>query len=381
MADLLPLRQRVRDFVEERIKPVIGDYEAREETPWHLVDEMRSLGLFGMLIPAEWGGLGLSLRDYAVLLGEIERGCGSFRSMLSIQNSLVGLTLLAHGTDEQKRRYLAPAARGEILVSFGLSEPDAGSNPAEMSTQATRVVDGWRLNGRKMWIGNGARAGLLLIFARTGTTANGAPAITAFLVEPGAGVRTEVMKGKMGLRAALPSHIFLEDAFVADENVLGPIGGGMRIALYSLDHGRLSAAAAGCAVCDVALELSLQYAQRRRQFGKPIAGHQLVQELLADIHVDAQAARGLLERVIGLKEAGQPFSEAAATAKLFASEAANRCASRAVQVHGGRGYLEETGLPRLVRDARILTLYEGTSQILKLVLGRQLTGVSAFGGA
>ena len=375
MSDVATLRQRVRAFVEERVKPVIVDYEAREETPWELVDEMRALGLFGMLIPAEWGGLGLSLHDYAALMGEIERGCGSFRSMLSIQNSLVGLTLLAHANEAQKQRYLPRLARGEILVSFGLSEPDAGSNPAEMSTTATRVDGGWRLNGRKMWIGNAARAGLMLIFARAEIEK---PAITAFLVEPGEGVRTEIMKGKMGLRAALPSHIFLEEAFVPDENVLGPVGGGLRIALYSLDHGRLSAAAAGCAVCDVAVELSLAYAGTRRQFGKPIAGHQLVQELLADIHVDAQAARGLLERAITLKEANLPFSEAAATAKLFSSEAANRCASRAVQIHGGRGYLEETGLPRLVRDARILTLYEGTSQILKLVLGRHLTGVSAF---
>ncbi len=375
MSDFVTLRQSVRDLVEEKVKPVIADYEAREETPWDLVAAMRDIGLFGMLIPKEWGGLGLSLRDYAALMGEIERGCGSFRSMLSIQNSLVGLTLLAHGTEAQKQRYLHRLARGEILVSFGLSEPEAGSNPAEMSTTATRVDGGWRLNGRKMWIGNAARAGLMLIFARTDMER---PAITAFLVEPGDGVRTEIMKGKMGLRAALPSHIYMDDVFVADENILGPVGNGMRIALYSLDHGRLSAAAAGCAVCDVALELSLAYAAARRQFGKPIAGHQLVQELLADLHVDAQAARGLLERAITLKEADLPFSEAAATAKLFSSEAANRCASRAVQIHGGRGYLEETGLPRLVRDARILTLYEGTSQILKLVLGRHLTGLSAF---
>lgn len=375
MSDFVTLRQSVRDLVEEKVKPVIADYEAREETPWDLVAVMRDIGLFGMLIPKEWGGLGLSLRDYAALMGEIERGCGSFRSMLSIQNSLVGLTLLAHGTEAQKQRYLHRLAHGEILVSFGLSEPEAGSNPAEMSTTATRVDGGWRLNGRKMWIGNAARAGLMLIFARTDMER---PAVTAFLVEPGDGVRTEIMKGKMGLRAALPSHIYMDDVFVADENVLGPVGNGMRIALYSLDHGRLSAAAAGCAVCDVALELSLAYASKRRQFGKFIAGHQLVQEMLADIHVDAQAARGLLERAISLKEADLPFSEAAATAKLFSSEAANRCASRAVQIHGGRGYLEESGLPRLVRDARILTLYEGTSQILKLVLGRHLTGLSAF---
>lgn len=375
MSDFVTLRQSVRDLVEEKVKPVIADYEAREETPWDLVAVMRDIGLFGMLIPKEWGGLGLSLSDYAALMGEIERGCGSFRSMLSIQNSLVGLTLLAHGTEAQKQRYLHRLAHGEILVSFGLSEPEAGSNPAEMSTTATRVDGGWRLNGRKMWIGNAARAGLMLIFARTDMER---PAVTAFLVEPGDGVRTEIMKGKMGLRAALPSHIYMDDVFVADENVLGPVGNGMRIALYSLDHGRLSAAAAGCAVCDVALELSLAYASKRRQFGKFIAGHQLVQEMLADIHVDAQAARGLLERAISLKEADLPFSEAAATAKLFSSEAANRCASRAVQIHGGRGYLEESGLPRLVRDARILTLYEGTSQILKLVLGRHLTGLSAF---
>lgn len=377
MPDFAQLRQQVRDFIDTEVKPVIAGFEAREETPWHLVDRMRELGLFGMLIPVEWGGLGLGLRDYAALMGEIERGCGSFRSMLSIQNSLVGLTLLGHGSDDQKRRYLPQLARGEMLVSFGLSEPEAGSNPAEMTTTAVRVDGGWRLSGRKMWIGNAARAGLMMIFART-DGADRPGVITAFLVEPGPGVTTEIMTGKMGLRTALPSHIFLEDAFVADANVLGLVGGGMRIALYSLDHGRLSAAAAGCAVCDVALELSLAYAGSRRQFGKAIAGHQLVQELLADIHVDAQAARGLLERAIALKEAGQPFSEAAATAKLFASEAANRCAARAVQVHGGRGYLEETGLPRLVRDARILTLYEGTSQILKLILGRHLTGVNAF---
>ena len=183
MSDFATLRQAVRAFFEGQVKPVIAEYEAREETPWQLVDQMRVLGLFGMLIPPEWGGLGLSLREYATLMGEIERGCGSFRSMLSIQNSLVGLTLLAHGTEDQKRRYLVPAASGEILVSFGLSEPDAGSNPAEMTTSAARVDGGWRLNGRKIWTSNAARAGVMLIFARTGSgSERRGPEITAFLV-------------------------------------------------------------------------------------------------------------------------------------------------------------------------------------------------------
>ncbi len=383
MTDLTTLLEHVREFVDQRVLPEIGQWEQREETPRALVAEMGRLGLFGMLIPDTQGGLGLSYRQYARVMYEIERGCGSFRSMLSIQNSLVASALRHFGTPEQQARYLPRMARGEILAAFALSEAGAGSNPAELRTQA----DGLRLTGEKMWIGNAGLAGVMLVFAREAedggreadpSSVLGSPSgITCFLVEGGAaGLDIEPVKGKLGLRAANPCRIRLEG--VAAASVLGERGRGMKVALYALDRGRLSAAIAGQSVSELAFAYSLAYAQRREQFGKPIAGHQLVQELLVDMHQDVLAGRGLVERALQAEEAGGVFTEEAASAKLFTSEAANRNAFRAIQVHGGQGFLEDNHVARLYRDARILTLYEGTSQILKLIVGRQLTGYSAF---
>jgi butyryl-CoA dehydrogenase len=390
MIDLDRLLQQVRSFVDQRVLPEIGPWEQREETPRALVAEMGRLGLFGMLIPEAHGGLGLSYRQYARVMHEIERGCGSFRSMLSIQNSLVASALRHFGTPEQQALYLPRMARGEVLAAFALSEASAGSNPAELRTQA----DGLRLTGEKMWIGNAGLAGVMLVFARElehggRSQEDGGPEtdpssvlrpvspITCFLVEGGAaGLNIEPVKGKLGLRAANPCQIRLEGVEAA--GVLGERGRGMKVALYALDRGRLSAAIAGQSVSELAFAYSLAYAQTREQFGKPIAGHQLVQELLVDMHQDVLAGRGLVERALQAEEAGSVFTEEAASAKLFTSEAANRNAYRAIQVHGGQGFLEDNHVARLYRDARILPLYEGTSQILKLIVGRQLTGHSAF---
>jgi butyryl-CoA dehydrogenase len=335
MIDLDRLLQQVRSFVDQRVLPEIGQWEQREETPRALVAEMGRLGLFGMLIAEAHGGLGLSYRQYARVMHEIERGCGSFRSMLSIQNSLVASALRHFGTPEQQACYLPRMARGEILAAFALSEASAGSDPAELRTQA----DGLRLTGEKMWIGNAGLAGVMLVFAREledgGREADPSSVrrppspITCFLVEGGsAGLGIEPVKGKLGLRAANPCRIHLDG--VAAAGVLGERGRGMKVALYALDRGRLSAAIAGQSVSELAFAYSLAYAQTREQFGKPIAGHQLVQELLVDMHQDVLAGRGLVERALQAEEAGAVFTEEAASAKLFTSEAANRNAYRAI---------------------------------------------------
>ncbi|MER3450968.1 MAG: acyl-CoA dehydrogenase [Thermus sp.] len=371
------LKALARSFIEKEVRERLPEYEAKEEFPWPLVRRMAELGFLGVVVPEAYGGVGLGYGPYLALLEEMG-AYASLRSVLSVQQSLVATPILTYGTEAQKRAYLPRLARGEILGAYALTEPGSGSDAASLRTRAQRVEGGYLISGQKTFISHGNVAELFLVFAKT-EPEKGAQGITAFLVERKDGVRSTPLKGKLGLRAADTGAVYLDGVFVPKERVLGQEGEGFKIALSTLDVGRLSLAAGSVGIIKRALELSLAYAKERHQFGRAIAGFQLVQEMLAEMRVDLEAARLLVESALRKKEAGERFTLEASMAKLFASEAANRAAYKAIQIHGGYGFFEEYEAARLYRDARIATLYEGTSEVQKLVIGAHLTGIRAFG--
>ena len=363
------IRELARRFLSER-GGALRAYEEEEAFPWPLVDEMAELGFLGVFVPEALGGAGLDFFAYLALLEEMG-GWASLRSVLSVQQSLVLTPLLAYGTEAQKARYVPRLARGEVLGAFALTEPEAGSDAASLKTRARREGDFYVLEGQKTFISHANVAEVFLVFAKTDPE-KGAKGITCFLVERGDGVKTSPLKGKLGLRAADTGMVFLDGVRVPKDRVLGKEGEGFRIALSTLDTGRISLAAGAVGLMQRALDLSLAYAGERKQFGKPIAQFQLVQEHLAAMKLDLEAARLLTYRAAWKKVKGEPYTLEASLAKLFASEAANRVAYRAIQVHGGYGFFEEYEVARLYRDARILTLYEGTSEVQKLIIAREL---------
>ena len=369
------IRELARRFLSER-GGALRAYEEEEAFPWPLVEEMAELGFLGVFVPEALGGAGLDFFAYLALLEEMG-GWASLRSVLSVQQSLVLTPLLAYGTEAQKARYVPRLARREILGAFALTEPEAGSDAASLKTRAHREGDFYVLEGQKTFISHANVAEVFLVFAKTDPE-KGAKGITCFLVERGDGVKTSPLKGKLGLRAADTGMVFLDGVRVPKDRVLGKEGEGFRIALSTLDTGRISLAAGAVGLMQRALDLSLAYTRERKQFGKPIAQFQLVQEHLAAMKLDLEAARLLTYRAAWKKVKGGPYTLEASLAKLFASEAANRVAYRAIQVHGGYGFFEEYEVARLYRDARILTLYEGTSEVQKLIIGAHLTGVRAF---
>ncbi len=370
--DLRALQKTARDFCERELKPGARDRDRAEEFPHELVPKLAEVGFLGATFPQELGGMGLDPHGYAVIMEELGASDSSMRSTVSVNVGLVGGSIMRWGTEEQQEQWLPRLARGE-LGAFGLTEPGAGSNPAEMASRARRADDGWRIDGAKIFISNGTVGAVTMVFARA------EEGDTCFLVpQDTEGYEARAMHGKLGLRAGDTAEIFLQEVHVPDNAVLGEVGGGMKVALSALDDGRFSLAAACVGLAREALEVSVRYATEREQFGRPIASHQLVQELLADMHVDVAAARGLVEVVATKKAAGERYTVESSTAKLFCTEAAVRCADRAVQVHGGYGYIDEFPVHRLLRDARVTTLYEGTSPIQRLLLGRHLTGVNAF---
>lgn len=368
------IRELARRFLSER-GGALRAYEEEEAFPWPLVEEMAELGFLGVFVPEALG----------------ERGWTSSPTSPSWRRWGVGLLalrplgaaepgphpLLAYGTEAQKARYVPRLARREILGAFALTEPEAGSDAASLKTRAHREGDFYVLEGQKTFISHANVAEVFLVFAKTDPE-KGAKGITCFLVERGDGVKTSPLKGKLGLRAADTGMVFLDGVRVPKDRVLGKEGEGFRIALSTLDTGRISLAAGAVGLMQRALDLSLAYTRERKQFGKPIAQFQLVQEHLAAMKLDLEAARLLTYRAAWKKVKGEPYTLEASLAKLFASEAANRVAYRAIQVHGGYGFFEEYEVARLYRDARILTLYEGTSEVQKLIIGAHLTGVRAF---
>jgi len=373
------VRNLAREFAEREIAPYAAENDRLERFPAEIIRKMAPLGFLAGPIPTEYGGMGLDFIAYALLTEEIGRADSSVRTTLSVHVSLVQLTLLRWASDAQKQKYLPALARGDYLGCFALTEPNAGSDPAGMQTTAVRDGDYWVLNGTKTWISNGGVAGLAIVFAQTDRS-KGHRGIAAFLVERDStpGFTAREIKGKLGLRASNTAEIVLENCRVPAENLLGEVGQGMRIALSGLDNGRYSVAAGCVGIIQGCIDISVKYAQTRHQFGRPIGSFQLVQEMIADMVVDYEAARYLVYRAGHLKNKGVRNTRETSIAKLFASEAAIRAANNAIQIHGGYGYSREVPAERYWRDARVAAIYEGTTQIQKLIIGRETLGINAI---
>ncbi|MEV7415698.1 acyl-CoA dehydrogenase family protein [Streptomyces sp. NPDC089919] len=372
------VRRLAREFADREIAPYAAAWDRAESVDRAIVKKLGDLGFLGLTVPEEYGGSGGDHFSYVLVTEELGRGDSAVRGIVSVSLGLVAKTIAAWGDEGQKRAWLPRLCSGEALGCFGLTEPGTGSDAGNLATRAVRDGDGYLINGSKMFITNGTWADVVLLFARTGE-APGHRGVSAFLVPADTpGLTRREVHGKLGLRGQATAELVLEDVRVPAGALLGPAGKGFSVAMSALAKGRMSVAAGCVGIAQAALDAALAYAGQREQFGRTIAHHQLVQELIADIAVDLDAARMLTWRVADLVDRGRPFATEASTAKLFASEAAVRAASNALQVHGGYGYIDEYPAGKLLRDARVMTLYEGTSQIQKLVIGRALTGVSAF---
>jgi alkylation response protein AidB-like acyl-CoA dehydrogenase len=370
-------RRAVRDWVDAVVAPAAIRNDREERFPSEALDGLVHDGWIGLTIPEEYGGGGADPLSYCLVIEELGRGDANVRSILSVHLGLVAGSIARWGTPEQKQQWLPAMASGDALGCFCLTEPDHGSDPATLEATAVREGDGYRINGSKIFITNGDVAKVALVMARTGGP--GARGVSAFLVPCDApGFTPKPIHGKLGLRSCDTAEIALDDVVVPESARLGAEGEGIKVALSALDDGRMSLAASCTGLAQAALDAMVSYAGQRHQFGKPIAGFQLVQELIADTAVEVEAARLLTWRVADLKARGESYTTAASMAKFYASEASVRAANAAVQVHGGYGYVDEFIVGKLLRDARVTTLYEGTSQVQRLLIGRALTGVSAF---
>jgi alkylation response protein AidB-like acyl-CoA dehydrogenase len=372
------VREMARKFADEYIVPVARDNDVHERFPADIIAKMGELGLLGGPVPVEYGGAGLDNISQALVTEEIGKACSSVRTTISVQISLVELSLTRWGTEEQKRRYLPAMCSGKLIGCFGLTEPNAGSDPSGMETTAVADGDHWVLNGHKIWISNGGVAGLAIVFAQTDKS-KGHRGIGAFLVDRGTpGFSTRDMHGKLGLRASNTGELMLEDCRIPKDQVLGKVGEGFKVAMSALDNGRYSVAAGCVGICQGCADASVRYAKERKQFGRTIGSFQLVQDLIARMIVDAEAARLLVFRAGHLKNQGVRCTREISIAKYFASEAAVRCALDAIQVHGSYGYSNEYPVERYLRDAKVATIYEGTSQIQKLLIASHDLGIRAF---
>jgi butyryl-CoA dehydrogenase len=372
------VREMARKFADEYIVPVARDNDVNERFPGDVIEKMGQLGLLGGPVPVEYGGAGIDYISHALLTEEIGKACSSVRTTISVQISLVELSLTRWGTEAQKQRYLPAMCGGKLIGCFGLTEPNAGSDPSGMETSAVADGEHWLLNGHKIWISNGGVAGLAIVFAQTDRS-KGHRGIGAFLVERGTpGFSSRDMHGKLGLRASNTAELILEDCRIPKDQVLGQVGEGFKVAMSALDNGRYSVAAGCVGICQGCVEASVRYAKERRQFGRAIGSFQLVQDLLARMIVDTEAARLLVFRAGHLKNQGVRCTREISIAKYFASEAAVRCALDAIQVHGSYGYSNEYPVERYLRDAKVATIYEGTSQIQKLLIASHDLGLRAF---
>jgi len=372
------IRDACRTFSREKMLPYARQWDIDEAYPRELLNEMADLGFLGVPIPEKYGGAGLDYISEALVFEEVGYADSSVRTTLSVQMSLVELTILKWGSEEQKLSYLPRLCKGEWIGCFGLTEPGAGSDAGNLSTRATRQGGDWILNGQKVWISNGTWADLAIVFAQTDPSLKH-KGLAAFLIETkAAGFHAQKMKGKLGLRASDTGELFLENVRVPDSARLGEIGEGFKIAMSALDNGRYGVASGCVGIAQHALDCSIEYSKQRHAFNKPIAATQLVQEMLANMFVETQAARLLVYQAGAVKDRGERCTIPVSTCKYYASEVAKRAADMAIQIHGGYGYSNEYAPERLWRDARVASLYEGTSQIQQLILGRHLTGLQAF---
>jgi alkylation response protein AidB-like acyl-CoA dehydrogenase len=370
------IRDTVRQFMENEVRPSVKQRDREGRFATAEIQKLAELGCCGMLMPEEWGGPGLDAISYVLMIEEVARVDAAMATSLSVTNSAVQVPLLTFGNDAQKRKYLHRLAAGEILGSFCLTEPQAGSDAAGLQARATRAANSpdapYTLNGTKTWVSNGSVADVFIVFAKTDPDSGG-KGITAFLVEPGfKGFRVGRHEEKMGQHSSPSVEIIFNDCEVPAENRVGEEGQGLKIALSALDNGRIGIAAQAVGVAQGALEAATAFAKQRRAFGKNIAEFQAIQWMLADMQTEIEAARGLVHYAAWLKDSGGRMGSAASKAKLYASEMANRVAAKAVQIHGSVGYSRETDVERIYRDARVMTIYEGTSEIQRVIIAREL---------
>jgi alkylation response protein AidB-like acyl-CoA dehydrogenase len=365
------IQRTAREFADGVIAPRARELDRTHTFPSEHLPKLAELGFMGILIPEEYGGSGLGQVEQVLIMEEIQRACASTGVTVSVHNSLVGGPLVKFGSEDQKRRYLPRMARAEALGAYCLSEPDHGSDAGGLETTCRRAGDKFVLDGTKAWITNGEQANLFIVFATADKT-RGTKAISAFLVEKGfPGITVGKKEEKLGIRASSTTQIHLEGCEVPAANLLGKEGEGFKIAMDTLDGGRIGIATQAVGIAQACLDRSVKYAKERQQFGKPISEFQAIQWKIADMAMEIDAARLLVYRAATLRGAGQPCTRESSMAKLFASETANRAAREAVQIHGGSGYVAEYDVERYYRDAKITEIYEGTSEVQRIVISRQ----------
>jgi butyryl-CoA dehydrogenase len=372
------IQETAREFADREIAPRARDNDRAGRFDRELASKIGEIGYLGAPVAEEYGGRGLDYVTYGLIVEQVGRADSSARTVVSVQTSLVCGSIERWGTEEQKREWLPRLCAGEALGCFALTEPDTGSDAASLRTRATRGDGGWVISGQKMFISLGNYAELALVFAQTDPE-KGYRGLACFLVPTSdGGYHAQEIHGKLGLRASDTASISLEDVEVPDDAMLGEVGDGFKVAMSALDNGRYSVAAGCVGICDGCVDASVSYSTERKQFGVPVARFQLVQELIAEMVMKRDAARLLVRRAGILKDKGEPNTVETSIAKLYATEAAVECANAAIQVHGGSGYVDDHPVERYLRDARVTTLYEGTSQIQKLIIGRGATGIDAM---
>jgi alkylation response protein AidB-like acyl-CoA dehydrogenase len=372
------IRETAREFADKEILPRVRDNDRAGRFDRELARKMGEVGYLGAPVAEEYGGRGLDYIGYGLIVEQIGRADSSARTVVSVVTSLVGGSIERWGTEEQKKEWLPRLCSGEALGCFGLTEPDTGSDAANLRTRATKTDSGWSISGQKMWISLANFSDVALIFAQTDPEKKHR-GLACFLVPTDSeGFTTQEIHGKLGLRSSDTAAISLDEVEVPDEAMLAAIGDGFKVAMSALDNGRYSVAAGCVGICDGCVDASVEYSKERKQFGVPLARFQLVQEMIADMILKRDASQMLVYRAGVLKDEGKPNTMETSVAKLYATESAVECANLAIQVHGGSGYVDDYPVERYLRDARVTTLYEGTSQIQKLIIGRLATGVNAM---
>ena len=373
-SDQREIQALTREFAAAEIEPHAAEWDREHRFPKELFGKLAELGLMGVCIPEEYGGAGADFLSYILVLEELSRGDAGVGVTVAVHTSAVTLPILTFGTDEQKSRFVPPLARGEALGAFALTEPEAGSDAGALRTAATANGDGWSISGAKQWITNGRFAGTFLLFARTDQDTPGAKGVSAFILDADH-VKVTRDEEKLGLNSSVTNDIVVEGAEVGPERLLHAEGKGFEVAMATLDGGRIGIAAQALGIAQAAYEAARAYALERKQFGKRIAEFQAIQWKLADMATEIDAARMLVYRAAWLKEQGRPHAEEGAKAKLFASEMARRQTAEAIQIFGGYGYTKEFPVERYYRDAKITEIYEGTSEIQRLVIARSILGL------
>lgn len=372
------IRATIRDFAEREVAPVARDNNRYERFPADLVKKLGEMGVLGLNLPAEYGGAGADHVSYCIMLEELARSDMGIAVTASSHISLVGGTISQWGSEAQKQKYLPRLASGEMLGCLATTEPNVGSDVSSIETSATLQGDEWVLNGNKVWISNGGVAGIAIIIVQTDKS-KGGKGLTAFIVERGTpGLSSVDIHNKLGVRSSNTAELILEDCHVPQENMLGSLGKGMSVALSAFDRARLGVAARTVGVAQACIDASVSYAQTRKQFGKFIGSFQLIQELIADMTVETEAARLLVYRAAVIKDKGDPATVETSMAKYYSSEIALKAATNAIQIHGSYGYSDELPVERYFRDVRASSILEGTSQVHKLIIGRAMTGLNAF---